>query len=211
MVRFSSFIMNPSLSLRTRRITAAVLFGIAALQAIPLVFAIRGIDRVFSYPQSPLTILAVFVIAGLYVAYSARHPGIRQHLGHISWLRVPAVMVAVTASIVEEFYFRHVLMDGLDRSGVAIVWQVLVSAFAFGLFHAMWGVWGGWPVVRGAITATTGLGIALALLYLLSGRHLVAPIEAHFLVDLLLEPALVIFAIEAGAHKQQAGASVETL
>jgi membrane protease YdiL (CAAX protease family) len=194
--------MASFVSLRTQRITAAVLFGIAALQAIPLVFAIRGLDRLYRYPQSPFIICAVLVIAGLYVAYSARHPGIRQHIGNVSWLRIPAVLVAVTASIVEEFYFRHVLMDVLQRYGIAIVWQVLASGFSFGLFHAMWGVWGGWPVVRGAITATTGLGIALALLYLLSGRHLAAPIEAHFLVDLILEPALVIFAVEAGANKR---------
>ena len=172
------------------------------MQAIPLVFAIRGLDRVLRYPQSPAVVAAVVLIATLYVAYSIRHPGIRRHLWNFSWLKIPSVIVAVTAAIVEEFYFRHALMDWLAHNQVGVTYQILLSGLAFGLFHAMWGVWGGWRVVWGAVSATSTLGFALGALYVISGRHLVGPIEAHFLIDLVLEPALVIFAVEAGGKEK---------
>jgi hypothetical protein len=193
---------GPSVSKRTQLIVASILFGIVILQAIPIVFAIRGLDRVFRYRQSPAMIAGALLIAGLYIAFSAREPGIRRHLTNFSWLRIPSVLVAITAAIVEEFYFRHMLMDWMQHLGIGATWQVLTSGLSFGIFHAIWGVWGGWRVVVGAVTATSALGFALAILYLISGRHLVACIEAHFLVDLFLEPALVIFAVESGARKK---------
>ena len=145
---------------------------------------------------------SALLIVTAYVAYSIRQAGIRRHLWHLSWLKIPAVIVAVTAAIVEEFYFRGVLMNWLHRHGIGAVYQVVASGLAFGVFHAVWGVWGGWRVVWGAVSATSALGFALAGLYLISRRHLVGCIEAHFLIDLVLEPALVIFAVEAGASDE---------
>jgi CAAX protease family protein len=189
---------------RTERIAGAILIGIVLCEAIPLVFAIRGLDRVLLHPQPAVGVLGAMVVAAAYIWYSARVPGIRRHLGNRSWLRVPAIVLAVTAGIVEEVYFRRVLMDALQSVGIGPFIQILVSGVTFGAFHAIWGVRGGWRVVRGAVVATSLLGFALATLYIAAGRVLVPCIEAHILIDLVLEPALVIFAVEARGRRNAA-------
>jgi hypothetical protein len=189
---------------RTERIAGAILIGIILCDAIPLIFAIRGLDRVLLHPQTVVGVLGALVVATVYIWYSARVPGIRRHLGDRSWLRVPAIVLAVTAGIVEEVYFRRVLMDALQGIGMGPLLQILISGVTFGIFHAIWGVWGGWRVVRGAVIATSLLGFALAALYIAVGRVLVPCIEAHILIDIVLEPALIIFAVEARGQRNAA-------
>lgn len=186
---------------RTERIAGAILVGVVVCETIPLVFAIRRLDRVLLHPQPLVGVVGALVVATLYIWYSARVPGIRRHLGNRSWLRVPAIALAVTAGIVEEIYFRRVLMDALQSVGMGPLIQILVSGVTFGVFHAIWGLWGGWRVVRGAVIATSLLGFALATLYVVAGRVLVPCIEAHILIDLVLEPALVIFGVEARGRR----------
>ncbi len=197
-------ISNRSISVRTQRISAAIIVALTAMEAIPLVFAIRHLDRVFGQPQSGWQMLGALVVAAAFIGHSARNPEIRRNLAHASWLKIPAILLAITAGIVEEIYFRQVLMNALQSHGVGVLLQILASGIAFGAAHAVWGAGGGWRVMRGAVVATTMLG--LAVLYVLSGRAIVTCIEAHVLVDLVLEPALIIFAVES-ATRRRAGAS----
>ena len=192
----------PPASPRALRIAGAVLAGIAVCEAIPLVFAIGHLDRLLFRPQSLGAFAGALAIAGAYVGYSAQSPGIRRRIGTVGWITIPAVAVAITAGIVEEIYFRQVLMNALRDAGVAAVVQVIVSGVTFGLFHAIWGIGSGWRVMRGAVVATTMLGTAFAALFVLDGRVVLPCVEAHVLVDLVLEPALVLYAVESALQRR---------
>jgi len=188
---------------RALRIAAAILIGVAALETIPIVFAFRGLGHALLRPQPPAAVAGALAIVVAYVAYAARVPGIRARIGTIGWITIPAVLLAVTAGITEEVIFRKVLMDALAAHGENAVVQVAASAVAFGVAHAIWAIRGGWPALRGAVVATTLLGAALAILYLADGRLVVPCIEAHVAIDLILEPALVLFYVERALARRR--------
>ena len=131
-----------------------------------------------------------------FVVESLRLPSVRAHLTRPSWLKLLAVLLAVAAGILEEVVFRKVLMDALFSRGIGGVAQVALSGLAFGAAHGVWGLMG--RSVRAALGATiaTGvLGAALALVYLAAGRSLAPCIVAHFVINLLIEPGLVLAAV----------------
>jgi membrane protease YdiL (CAAX protease family) len=140
--------------------------------------------------------LLAFVVSALYVAVAARLPSIRESLFRISWLKLLGVAVAISAGILEEVVFRRCIMNYLqDRHHAGIMLQIIGSGLAFGLAHGVWGLMG--KSVRAAIGATvaTGcLGIALAIVFVASGRNLAPCIISHFLINLLIEPGLVLAA-----------------
>lgn len=84
-------------------------------------------------------------------------------------------LLSLTAGIVEETLFRGYLLWYLDAF-MPLWTAVLFSSFVFGLAHSYQGLIG--------IAKTGALGLALALLYLLSGSLWLA-ILAHAMVDLL--------------------------
>ena len=92
--------------------------------------------------------------------------------------------------------FRKWLMNYLqDRHHAGVIVQIIISGLAFGLAHGVWGLMG--KSVRAAIGATvaTGiLGIGLAIIFVVSGRNLAPCIISHFLINLLIEPGLVLAA-----------------
>ena len=47
----------------------------------------------------------------------------------------------------------------------------------------------------GASTATTVLGLALAIVYIVSGRVLAPCVVSHFLINLIIEPGLILAAV----------------
>jgi len=181
-------------------VAAAIHPTIVVTEMIPIVFAFRHLERLLR-PQTAVGVIGALLVALAYIAYSMRYPGIARHLFDRSWLRIPAFGVAVVAGLVEEIYFRQVLMNGLQAAGYGPVVQVLASGLTFGVVHAIWGVWGGWRVARGAVVATSALGFALAILYIVAGRSIVPCIIAHFLIDLVLEPALILSAVEARSRR----------
>ena len=193
--------MSAAVDPRTRRVVAIILTTIVVTEAIPIVFAFRHLERLIR-PQTPVGVIGALIVAFAYIVYSMRYPGIGRHIYDRSWLRIPAFAVAVVAGLVEEIYFRQVLMNGLQAAGYGSVVQVVVSGLCFGVGHAIWGLWGGWRVARGAVVATSALGFALAILYVVAGRSVVPCIIAHFLIDLVLEPALLLSAVEARSKRQ---------
>jgi membrane protease YdiL (CAAX protease family) len=62
-------------------------------------------------------------------------------------LKILAITVAVTAGFCEETIFRKLLMDALQNRGFGILLQLVASAVAFGVAHAVWGLF------RGSIVA----------------------------------------------------------
>ncbi|MEK5530349.1 CPBP family intramembrane glutamic endopeptidase [Viridibacillus sp. FSL R5-0468] len=70
------------------------------------------------------------------------------------------------------------------------------SGITFGIAH------GAWVLLRGeikialpAILSTTILGCLLAMLYIYTGRSTLAPIIAHVLINMVIEPWLMLSVI----------------
>jgi hypothetical protein len=137
-------------------------------------------------------------VAAFYVAYSARAlPTIQRYLWNLSTFKLAGLALAVPASILEEVFFRQYVMDALVRQSALV--QILASALAFGLAHAIWGVRGGWRAAAGAVGSTTLMGAALAIVYLASGRVVLPCVVSHFLITAILEPWLIYAYAERAA------------
>ena len=183
--------------------SAWILFGIAAAEGAwvalnawhnPAGFA-RFLDLDSGNPGAVLGWLCAAVTTGLFLAMSLRLPSVREHLFKPSFLKLLALGVAVAAGLLEEAVFRKLLMDGLMHAGYGPVLQVLASAAGFGAAHGVWGFFGkSGRAALGATLATGALGALLAVAYLAAGRSLLPCIAAHFLLDALVEPGLVLAA-----------------
>jgi membrane protease YdiL (CAAX protease family) len=138
---------------------------------------------------------ALLVVIG-FVYFSRRLPSVRANLFRPSWLKLLALLVAIASGFCEEMIFRKWLMDLLQHKGFGALVQLAASAIAFGFVHAIWGVMrGSLRAAMGAMIATGGLGLALALVYLVSHRVVLPCIVAHFAINLLIEPGLVLAAV----------------
>src|ERR1041385_211661 len=130
-----------------------------------------------------------------FVAASTRLPSVRANLLRPSMLKFLGLAVAVTAGILEEVMFRKWIMDAVARHGGNIVAQILASGVAFGVLHGIWGLIGRSIRAAGAATIATGtLGAALAIVYAIGGRSLAPCVAAHFAINALIEPGLVLAA-----------------
>ena len=135
------------------------------------------------------------VVVLIFVGYACRLPSVRENLLRPSFLKLLAIGVAVFAGILEEVVFRKWVMDWLLAGGYGAGIQILGSAFAFGIVHAIWGLMGkSVRAAAGAMLATSFLGGMLALVYVLGGRSLAPCIAAHFLINVFIEPGLVLAA-----------------
>jgi membrane protease YdiL (CAAX protease family) len=116
-----------------------------------------------------------------------------------------ALTVAVTAGICEETLFRGFVMTEARSAGLNVFGQILLSAALFGLAHFGWGGLGGGgfnlATAIGAAVSTAILGALLAATYALGGRSLTPVILAHGLIDLIIEPWLMLYALQGfGRH-----------
>lgn len=144
---------------------------------------------------TPLSWLLAAAVTVGFVALSLRLPSVREHLFRPSWLKLLAFPMALFAGILEESVFRSTLMNYIEHQGASVAVQVLVSGLAFGLAHGVWGLFGkSLRTAFGATLVTGVLGTALAVVYLAAGRQLMPCIAAHFLIDALMEPGLVLAA-----------------
>jgi len=141
--------------------------------------------------------LLTLTVAVCYIIYTIIFiPFVRKRLFVFSHLKLLGIWVAFTSSTVEELFFRKRLMDWLSELNISAVIQVLVSAVIFGLAHSAWGLLRGEvKVILPVVLATTILGAALAILYLLTERNILAPMIAHILINLLIEPWLILAAV----------------
>jgi hypothetical protein len=139
--------------------------------------------------------IAAFLATIIFVALALRLPSVRQNLFRPSLLKLLAIALALASGILEEVMFRRWTMNWLMAHDYGAVIQVLGAGLLFGAIHGIWGLMG--KSVRAAIGATiaTGfLGIMLGIVFLLAGRSLAPCIVAHFLINLLIEPGLVLAA-----------------
>lgn len=180
---------------------ALILATFAAIEGTLVLFGFLGAPAKFmayigfaqGHHGAPLGWWLAFVTTGTFVAFSLRLPSVRQNLLKPSMLKLLALPMALFAGILEESVFRSTLMYLMQNRGAGVVIQVLISGLAFGLAHGIWGLFGrSMRAAAGAALVTTVLGSALAVVYVLAGRQLMPCIAAHFFIDVLLEPGLVL-------------------
>jgi membrane protease YdiL (CAAX protease family) len=119
-------------------------------------------------------------------------------LGEISVFHIYNSLAAgIVAGFVEEIFFRGFVMSELEWSRFGPAVQVTAAGLPFGIAHSGWGFFSGqvnWPAVISSVTATTILGLAFAMAYLASRRSLMPVIAGHLVMNLLIEPWLLLAA-----------------
>jgi membrane protease YdiL (CAAX protease family) len=185
------------------RKSAWILAGIAALEgswvAVNLALGGRRFIAFLGYGSGRAGTAAGWATASavtlLFVLAAWRLPSVRQNMLALTWLKLLALAVAVSAGILEEVVFRKLLMDHLAAIGLGVALQIVISGLAFGAAHGVWGLMA--KSVRtalGATIATGAMGAGLAIVYVAAGRSVAPCIAAHFLINALLEPGLVLAA-----------------
>jgi hypothetical protein len=193
-----------------------ILLGILLLETIPFVLTLHfstpaGMSRLYAFRASlwPGWVAAALV-ALAYVLYACRAlPLIGERFFELHWLKLVAIPFALVTGTMEELWFRKLLMDWCLQHGAGAALQVLASAAVFGLAHGIWGAFGRqWRVAVGAATATGVLGGLLAIVYLLGGRQVAPCIWSHMLINLAIEPWLIVAAVSAGSTGWRRGGAV---
>lgn len=101
------------------------------------------------------------------------------------------------AGVAEELIFRGVVIALLARAQWGPVGQVMISALLFGLSHVGWGSLARGPVaVLMPVLGTTALGALMGVTYLLAGRKLMPAMVFHAGINMVIEPWLVLAAVE---------------
>lgn len=152
---------------------------------------------------TPLAWSLGMVMAVLYAAYAIRNiPLVREHWRALSLMKLLGLLLAVAAAVVEEAFFRRMLMNTLMRAGWPVITQVVASGLVFGIAHASWAlVTGRLSAGIGAMVATGALGTGLGLVFVLGDRSLAPVIVAHFVVTATIQPG-IMFAAFSGQMRQ---------
>ena len=136
------------------------------------------------------------VVAAVYAAYAVRNiPLVREHWRAVSAFKLLGILVAVSAAVVEEAFFRRIIMDELMGAGWPAVVQVVASGLIFGLAHLIWGIMTRRVSVGvGTMVATGTLGTALGIVYVVGDRSLAPVIVSHFIVTATIQPGITFAA-----------------
>ncbi|HET7174477.1 MAG TPA: CPBP family intramembrane glutamic endopeptidase [Gammaproteobacteria bacterium] len=154
--------------------------------------------------------LLALAVTVAYVVSSLHLPSVRANLVRPSMLKLLALPMALFAGILEEAVFRGALMDHLARQGSSVAVQILLSGLTFGLAHGIWGLFGkSLRATLGATFVTGVLGAALAVVYLASGRLLMPCIAAHFIIDALIEPGIVLAACRGEMNRLRSAVATD--
>ncbi len=189
--------------MRGTRIAALIMLGVTVVEAWPLVWiatepgGLAFLGRLLGVGAPPVPALAWvlgLVTAVGYAALSARSlPFIRTHMLDVTALKALGVVFALVTGTFEEFFFRRWIMNLLQHHGVSVVVQVLASGVIFGAAHAVWGLLGRNLRAAGlSMLYTTGLGLALAVVYVVAGRQVAPAVWSHVLINLAIEPWLIL-------------------
>ena len=161
---------------------------------IPL-FQNLGFDRESITP--PLAWILAAITAVAYVLYTMKAiPLVLAKQKEISLFKLLGILASLVGGIVEEVFFRRWLMDMLMSRGVETILQVIISGVTFGLAHTAWILFkGDIKFTFPAMLSTSVLGILLAIIYLVGGRNLGPCIFAHVLINIIIEPWLMLSSV----------------
>lgn len=159
---------------------------------------------------TPLAWILALAVAFAYATYTVRNnPLVREHWRALSAAKLLGVTAAVGAAVVEEAFFRRVIMDAVLSAGGGSLVQVVVSGLVFGLAHGVYGiVTGRLAVGLGVMIATGTVGIALGAVYVIGERSLAPVIVSHFIITATIQPGIMYaaFSGQMGRPKKGGGA-----
>jgi uncharacterized protein len=193
-------------TMNDRNKTALLLSGLSLTMFSPLAMGLVG----YQIPMfqnlgfernsiaSPIAWILAAIAGSVYVAYTLKAiPFIAGMQREISLFKLLGILAAVVGGIVEEVFFRRWAMDMLMHGGFASVTQVIISGIAFGLAHAAWTLLAkrDFQFSLPAIISTSILGVFLAIIYLAGGRNLGPCIFAHVMINVVIEPWLMLSAV----------------
>jgi hypothetical protein len=189
-----------------RRKTALILGTATLIMFSPLamvlagypipVFQNLGFER--NSKASPIAWILATIVGIVYVFYTIKViPFVASMQREISLFKLMGILSALVGGIVEEVFFRRWTMDMFMKGGFAPILQVIISGIAFGLAHTSWTLLAkrDFKVTLPAILSTSILGIFLAIIYLAGGRNLGPCIFAHVLINIVIEPWLMLSAV----------------
>lgn len=130
--------------------------------------------------------------------------GVLSGRGGFDEVSVWRISLAVGAGLIggtcEELFFRGLAIQSLAEARAPRWLQITAGSVLFGLAHLGWAAFAGNVAMGvGAAIFTSILGLALSLLFVWGGRSLWPCIAAHALINLLIEPWLVLAAIQGPA------------
>ncbi len=183
------------LQLDIRGRTLVGLVGTLAAELLLLGFLLRWLktqgrslkDIGWGKPTTLPAIALGIVFALGYVAYTLGNPLIGSNATEFSLFKLSGVVVGIVGAIVEECVFRGYLISELERIKVPIVVQILVSGISFGIIHIGFD-WAG-------VLVTFVMGTVMATAYVIGKRSLMPSILSHALINILIEPWLLLFII----------------
>ncbi|HEY0412943.1 MAG TPA: CPBP family intramembrane glutamic endopeptidase [Allosphingosinicella sp.] len=202
---------------RTIGKSAFILTAIMFVEAVPLGMTLHAsapdvAGRLWGWhPGIWPAWLGAAAVTIAYVFYARRAlPLIGERFFDLGGLKLLALPFAFVTGTFEELFFRKMVMDSASHHGAGALVQIAVSAAIFGAAHGIWGLFGRqWRVAVGAVVATGVLGALLAGIYLLAGRQLAPCVWAHMLINLAIEPWLVVAAVSAGRGGWRASRTTE--
>ncbi len=131
--------------------------------------------------------VGLVLLVGVAVAVALRVPRLRRsfhdprHRGPGTWAARRALLdVPLGTVLLEELAFRGVVLALLVRE-LGTPWAVVVSSVLFGLWHIL-GAWDTRSGIPGTVAATTGAGIAFAVLRVGTGS-LLPPAALHWALN----------------------------
>jgi len=190
--------------LRTR--TAVLLGGVLAVElgvlgALLGWLWVRG-ERLASLgwgrPTRPRAVAVGLGVALAYSAFTLASPVFGASALELSLFKAWGALVGVIGGGVEEVVFRGFVTGRLRDAGLGPFGQVMGAAVLFGLIHGGFGLLMGRWVLLPGILLTTMLGLALGWIYLDGHRSLTAPMLSHALINLLIEPWLMLGFVRLG-------------
>jgi membrane protease YdiL (CAAX protease family) len=187
-----------------RRKTALIMLTMSLFMFSPILMHLLGF-RIPMFENLGLSIgtfapwfawILALLVTIAYVIYTFRViPFVLKMQREISVFKLVGLL-AIVGGILEEVVFRRWLMDSLLGLGFGLVFQIIISGIAFGLGHILWGLFGKERrFSMGALIATTILGFSLAIVYLIGNRNIGPCIISHSLINIIIEPWLMLAAI----------------
>lgn len=136
------------------------------------------------------------VVTLLYVLYTFKKiPFVFKMQKEVSLFKLIGLL-SIIGGLIEELVFRQWIMDLFATKGYGVIIQVLISAFMFGLIHIIWLIFSGdMKFLIGAFISTFLLGLLLGFVYLIGNRNVGPCIISHGLINIIIEPWLLLAAI----------------
>lgn len=201
-----------------RNKTTLILGGLTLTMFSPLAMVLAGYQipmfQNLGFERNSLASPIAWVLAAIagivYIAYTLKAiPFVASMQHEISLFKLLGILSAVVGGIVEEVFFRRWIMDNFMSGGFAPILQVIISGVAFGLAHAVWTLLAKRDLKFSlpAIISTSILGVFLAIIYLAGGRNLGPCIFAHVMINVVIEPWLMLSAVSGKWRAKQARAA----